>query len=1486
MKFKCLLSVLFSSLLFSTFSQEYYVKIENLDESTGNEGKEYHYTKSVTLKPGFVANSANGPFTIKSIPFNSPPSLDQNFVRVEVPKVPVSSENDLTLLTPDDKSVTFSYSDGLGRPTMSSAAAAGPNYADVVQYNHYDQTTGRADKGYLPYVKNHAAPGQFISDAKTSTENYYNSPPSSVTQDSKPFSYNEYDSRGRVSATVAPGANWHTGSTSTAKKTTYDYFMHDPSETNAAEDFTVIKWKISNGKPVTSENYIANELSVVLVTDPQGRKMRTVKDMRGLTITSQVFDATAQKWYGSYNVYDEMGRVRFVVPPILTADLTHGAILADPSTTQIDELLFEYKYDNDGRIIQQKAPGAGWEYFVYDEWDRLVMSRHQGQQWNGGDSWTFYKYDAWNRQIMTGVVRTNDDRDDVIAKVSGKARYETETSSSIGYVINNSFPRLTSDYSNYEIRTINYYDDYSFKTSAWAENLSASAFNRVLPSGFTGTQITDALSLATGSKVRILDATGSNQWLNTVIYYDEGTDVLTNQLEDWTGELEKMLLEHNSTTDQVDILTEYEYAHNGQLIKTFQTIDGGTRVEVADYKYNVLGELVEKNLHSTNGTSYLQSVDYRYNIQGALTAINDPNLSTGGDNDLFGMKYHYETSIGIANTEDRYDGLVNTMEYNATNRTSSVVPTDGPNGQTKTALGFDYDERNRLKGTSFAQGNSTGSTYDQKVGDFNMTASYDANGNIDDLTRKSDDDVIDDLNYTYSSNSNKLTAVDDTAPNEGGLDDYYPGTDYTYDAMGNMTSDANKQITDIFYNEMQLVDEFLFLDQTSISYIYDAVGNRLAKTVVDGDGNELSRVDYVGMVEYLDDEINQIFTDEGRAYKQNNAYHYEYFITDHQGNNRVAFGNLPERNVYVATMETPRSSYETSEFAFPDNNNPVSAENHTPLGEKSMALNGTNVNKRVGPMKVIKIATHDKVEIEVFAKYSGSFSNGAGGLGSSFLDAFNDASAGSGAEGAGLSVQSMLADPALFQANDNSSNEPEAYLQYIFFDESYSFESQGSGFKPVTNNSNGKFFKLSSGELSFSEPGYLLVYVANESQNSNKDVFFDDLKITHASSESAFRVTQVNDYYPFGLPTANSWRAPGYVDPGLLYQSSYSGLDSLTGYYDFLSRSYDPVLGRFFAVDPAGQFSNPYNGMGNAPHMMIDPTGEIAWFVPLLIGGAMNLGTKAISGDVNNFWDGLKHFAIGAATSAVTQGITFGVQGAIGGHGFGTGVNAAFSNSGLARSIISDAVIPGIIPQGFVQAGLNVTTNGIANAFQGNNFFEGAGFAAGAGFISGGIQGAAAAKVSEYERSVLFGTLTQKGREDAFMDIANEYDIFNKGVDNVTFSKLDNAYGEVKPISPTTGKRIEVGTAAGKYPQGVKSEYLFDSSRGVSLKKIRANIIHEVKHAKDLNCNIANIIHRHSTSNDMFQAIFEIRAHREVLNFGIQRSYNRSRIAYWMSKIR
>jgi len=88
------------------------------------------------------------------------------------------------------------------------------------------------------------------------------------------------------------------------------------------------------------------------------------------------------------------------------------------------------------------------------------------------------------------------------------------------------------------------------------------------------------------------------------------------------------------------------------------------------------------------------------------------------------------------------------------------------------------------------------------------------------------------------------------------------------------------------------------------------------------------------------------------------------------------------------------------------------------------------------------------------------------------------------------------------------------------------------------------------------------------------------------------------DYFPFGQE----------IDPGgetTFNPHTFTGkeFDAETGLYYYGARYYDPVIGRFISVDPAGsdpsdpQSWNRYVYTLNNPYKYVDPDGEIVWDV-------------------------------------------------------------------------------------------------------------------------------------------------------------------------------------------------------------------------------------------------------------------------------------------------
>ncbi len=196
---------------------------------------------------------------------------------------------------------------------------------------------------------------------------------------------------------------------------------------------------------------------------------------------------------------------------------------------------------------------------------------------------------------------------------------------------------------------------------------------------------------------------------------------------------------------------------------------------------------------------------------------------------------------------------------------------------------------------------------------------------------------------------------------------------------------------------------------------------------------------------------------------------------------------------------------------------------------------------------------------------------------------------------------------------------------------------------------------------------------------------------------------QRTDFYPFGLAWEYSnLHLNKYLFNGKEIQdASING--SLLGIYDYGARYYDPVIGRWFTHDPKLQFANPYMFCANSPGMYIDPDGQILWFIPVIIGAVVGGATNAIvhRKDIGNFWDGLKHFGIGAAVGAASGAAAF---------GGGALVSGLFATQAQAGALFGMAVGAG---------------SGVAGGFVG-----GAGLAAAYGapiskVLMAGLQGAA-----------------------------------------------------------------------------------------------------------------------------------------------------------------
>lgn len=190
------------------------------------------------------------------------------------------------------------------------------------------------------------------------------------------------------------------------------------------------------------------------------------------------------------------------------------------------------------------------------------------------------------------------------------------------------------------------------------------------------------------------------------------------------------------------------------------------------------------------------------------------------------------------------------------------------------------------------------------------------------------------------------------------------------------------------------------------------------------------------------------------------------------------------------------------------------------------------------------------------------------------------------------------------------------------------------------------------------------------------------------------------------------------VNPTWLYRG-YTGHEHLQQFalINMNGRMYDPIEGRMLSPDNyvADAFNtqgyNRYSYGMNNPLSYVDPDGNFAWFVPIIIGATIGAMAGGIQADMQG-----RSFLSGAWKGAIVGG------------------------AGGALSLVGGGSFLANVAWG---AGEGIVTNGLSNILNGQNIFDGMGAAAlwGGGFaaLSSGIE-----SIKNYKDGYGFGT--NKGR--------------------------------------------------------------------------------------------------------------------------------------------
>lgn len=158
-------------------------------------------------------------------------------------------------------------------------------------------------------------------------------------------------------------------------------------------------------------------------------------------------------------------------------------------------------------------------------------------------------------------------------------------------------------------------------------------------------------------------------------------------------------------------------------------------------------------------------------------------------------------------------------------------------------------------------------------------------------------------------------------------------------------------------------------------------------------------------------------------------------------------------------------------------------------------------------------------------------------------------------------------------------------------------------------------------------------------------------------------VVAAYDYLPYG-----NFMREYRSDPNgqISYRFTGQEWDEEIGLYNFHARFYDPSIGRFYQFDPKEQYFSPYKYAGNSPISMIDPNGEFAFIIPVIIGSTL-LGAYLGGAAANKNWDLTKwNYTSGATWMGIMGG---GLAGALAPLGFGASVAAISGSVGFYSAI-------------------------------------------------------------------------------------------------------------------------------------------------------------------------------------------------------------------------
>ena len=726
--------------------------------------------------------------------YNYQHTIADNHIVSVTPLVPTSSvvftDGRPVLNNETPSIVNYTYYDGIARPYETVLQNASPSGADLVVLSEYE---GISDTSRLwlatPFSDND---GEVIPSAtfRSSATAYFG--------DSKPYASMEYEKSAlrRLESAQLAGSAWGNHSSSC------QYSLNSSNE--------VVHFTVENGSLVRNGYYPANVLFKTQRSDEDNKKITEYVDKLGRTILTRQAN-TADTYY----VYNDLGQLAYVIPPLLADKMSNNTTYAD-TCADMRRLAYVYKYDTRGNVASKRLPGCDPIYQVYDKGNRLVLTQ-DGNQRQRGHYWTVNKYDALNRPIYSFEVLAGECSTLAAAQQVCEPLNFVEEYSATNNLDN---PLSTTGYSrNYfhvhpmNILVVYYYDDYSFLNlphTPYGPSLTAQSVT-----GYDAVTSGSVKGMLTGQRVYSVP-----DWscTFTAYYYDtRGRLVQQRSYNSWSGvdntyyalsfTGKPLKVRTEQTFSNITTTEEYNYNYDSQerLLATRYKLNEDPIIQLDSFVYDDLGRVSRKYM-----LDKIDSVSYTYNIRSQITKLK----SSGFEENIYYATPPTFNSLVQDLTNPCYNGNVSAATWTYGNKTNGYI--------------YYYDSYNRLSGT---YGILDGEWAD---GYYTESFSFDKQGNIRNLYRWDNADMMNWLSMSYEGNQLVKVTDDGYGPIDYSAKRYQDGEnaqkEMFYDKNGALVADFDRKICTIRNNLLTLPDTIQFSNGNQIVHNYDLMGNRLRTT--------------------------------------------------------------------------------------------------------------------------------------------------------------------------------------------------------------------------------------------------------------------------------------------------------------------------------------------------------------------------------------------------------------------------------------------------------------------------------------------------------------------------------------------------------------------------------------------------------------------------------------------------------------------------------